>query len=301
MTPNRETSRALAYRACTEIFLTQGRFPTVDLVVEATGVNNRRLASEVIKQWRQDLAERFREQQIEVPEAIRQLWQQALAEANQALAGERKQLEQAQQALAQEKAAWDKAVAERDREIDRLRQALEEKARDLERFSAELDRLKAALDDRQSRLAAALEENGHLKGRLQEAHAHLEAARERFEKVSDWANLRILEERERAGQEWSQKVSRLERELSFERLERQKAEARLRQAEERLDALLGQIEARLADKDQELALLRKERDQLTETVSRLKQELPTKRRKAPLRSRRQRKPIRAEDRSESPE
>lgn len=33
MTPNRETSRDLAYQA---------RFPTVDLVVEAIGIKNRR-------------------------------------------------------------------------------------------------------------------------------------------------------------------------------------------------------------------------------------------------------------------
>ena len=294
MTPDRQTPREQAYQACTEIFLQEARFPTVDLVVEAIGVNNRRMASEVIKQWRQDLAQRFREHQLEVPEPIRRLWKQAMDEAHKALAEEHEQLEQARQVLAAERESWQKTLDERNREISRLQEQLAERDATVAKLEQERDGLQDRLEERQSELSAARQEIGQIRGQLQEVQSQLDKTQQRLDGMIDWANRRIEEERGRIAREWSQKLARAEQETTYERLERQKAEARLGQAEERMDLLLGQlktVEVRLAEKEREIALLRQEKEQLaeenqrlSEMVVRLEQGIKRSKRRRPFRS-----------------
>ncbi|MCX8050099.1 MAG: DNA-binding protein [Methylohalobius sp.] len=272
----RGSTRELAFAACDEIFLTQARFPTVDLVTQAIGINNRRLVSEVIQEWRKDLSARFQKDRLEVPEAIRKLWFSALEVAKSQLESERLALEQERSHMAKERQEFKQALLEATREMETLKARLSEKACRIEQLEAELARLHQALEDRQQELIQVGETAARLQGQLEEARAALEKAEKRVEGTMQWANLRIEEERTRIGKEWQHRLTQLEGEAAQERLWRQTAEARLKHAEDRLDQVLSQ----LAQKDQALSILRqekedwlKERHNLHETIQCLERRL----------------------------
>lgn len=256
--PSQNHPRELAYQACTAIFLEDGRLPTIDLVCERTGNQNRRLTGDVLKTWRKDLAERFREHQLDVPAPIRTLWQQALAEAKKALAAERealtverRQLDQERTEQARQREALQARLAERDRLIDTLET-------EITALKAELERVRSALEQKRADLEAARGDAGRLQGSLTEARTTIEKLEARVDGTLQWATSRIEEERTRIGAEWQREVNRLKNENSRLTLDGQFFEARQRQAEARLDALL----EKLSERETEIAGLQADKERL---------------------------------------
>ncbi len=265
-----QSTRERAFKACDAIFLEHARFPTVDAVAEAIRVNSRRLISEVIKEWRQNLAARFRKDRAEVPEAVRKLWLSALAAAEASLASQRQALEDQRLELESQRLEWQRTLKEQERQIASLRDALDEKAQSIQSLSQKLEQLSAALD--QARLACS-----RLEGQLEEAKVAQQKAEERASGTIEWANLRIEEERTRLEKTWQDKLAKLEIDHSRLRLDVQCAEARQRQAEERLDRVLKQ----LAERDAALAKSQAEKEALLGKIHALETAL-ARRKRAPL-------------------
>src|SRR5665647_383040 len=81
-----------AYEACEAFFAETGQMPTIDAIKPIIGVNSPSTISSAIKAWKNDLSQTIRKDQGVLPgvpanltDTVNALWQQALAEARQAL------------------------------------------------------------------------------------------------------------------------------------------------------------------------------------------------------------------------
>jgi hypothetical protein len=170
-------TRTLAYEAA-GMLMSEGTFPTIELVERRIGIKSRAAISLALTQWRTDHAQAFNERKFmpQLPDAVstlmETLWLKAIEEARlQAetqLADERAKLEEARQAAIAEVESANRLVLEAQAERDRSMQA----RLSAESAAAELRIVITGLKDEvSSEKAAKLSVEGRLAQLAEEARA----------------------------------------------------------------------------------------------------------------------------------
>lgn len=274
---------SLAYECCDQVFLEEGRFPTIDAIRERIHINSPAVIKRAMNDWTLHFVDKHR-RKLEHPnmpavlvDAAESLWQLALQQAGQAY-GER------QAALDRREADWqdrlqalEKQRADQEQawrqESERMAQELAAQADVVLELSGQLGTTAARLDDTEQWLAEARQDLSRVEGALAEARAANEAqAREwaaKFEKDHAWHLRRIEEEKELLRKQQAKTLADQKRALEQARID-----------QEALRIRLTQIMHQVGDSLERQSKLEAENATLREKLARTEQALASEREKA---------------------
>jgi hypothetical protein len=274
---------SLAYECCDQVFLEEGRFPTIDAIRARIQINSPAVIKRAMNDWTLHFVEKHR-RKLEHPnmpaalvDAAESLWQLALQQAGQAYgerqaALDRKEADWQDRLQALEKQRADQEQAWRQ-ESERMAQELAAQADVVLELSGQLGTTAARLDDTEQWLAEARQDLSRVEGALAEARAANEAqAREwaaKFEKDHAWHLRRIEEEKELLKEQQARTLADQKRALEQARID-----------QEALRIRLTQIMHQVGDSLERQSKLEAENATLREKLARTEQALASEREKA---------------------
>jgi hypothetical protein len=274
---------SLAYECCDQVFLEEGRFPTIDAIRERIHINSPAVIKRAMNDWTLHFVDKHR-RKLEHPnmpavlvDAAESLWQLALQQAGQAYgerqaALDRKEADWQDRLQALEKQRADQEQAWRQ-ESERMAQELAAQADVVLELSGQLGTTAARLDDTEQWLAEARQDLSRVEGALAEARAANEAqAREwaaKFEKDHAWHLRRIEEEKELLKEQQARTLADQKRALEQARID-----------QEALRIRLTQIMHQVGDSLERQSKLEAENATLREKLARTEQALASEREKA---------------------
>lgn len=234
---------SLAYECCDQVFLEEGRFPTIDAIRARIQINSPAVIKRAMNDWTLHFVEKHR-RKLEHPnmpaalvDAAESLWQLALQQAGQAY-GER------QTALDRREADWqdrlqalEKQRADQEQawrqESERMAQELSSQTDVVLELSGQLGTTAARLENTEQWLAEAKQDLSRVEGALTEARTANETqARDwaaKFEKDHTWHLRRIEEEKELLRKQQAKTLADQKRALEQARIDQEALRIRLTQ------------------------------------------------------------------------
>ncbi|MBF6649119.1 DNA-binding protein [Methylobacter sp. BlB1] len=281
---------SLAYECCDQVFLEEGRFPTIDAIRERIHINSPAVIKRAMNDWTLHFVDKHR-RKLEHPkmpaalvDAAESLWQLALQQA-QAAYGERQaaldrkeadwqsRLQALEQARADQELAW-------QQEAGRMAQELTAQADVVLELSGQLGTTAARLENTEQWLAESRQDLSRAQGALAEARAANETqAREwtiKFEKDHEWHLRRIEEEKDLLKKRQAKALADQKRALELAQIDQEALRIRLTQImhqvgdslerQNKLEAENAALREQLAQAEQALASEREKAKKLSSLV-----------------------------------
>lgn len=266
---SKKNTYTLAYEACETYFVETGQMPTIDKIKAIIGINTPTIISSAIKDWKASLSQTVRNGQTPKPgvpsilnDAIADIWEQALSEANAAVNGKIAVLQTKQAALEEQEAAL---YAERDRVQQMLafsEQKFQEEITYLKnentRLMSEASTLTEQTECFRALATQAEKNNAVLTEAIHQEKDKLQRLEVQYDKEHNWALKRIEEEKDRHRKQTQNEMNRLQSETNRSKQAQEifqaKVELMEKQATENRDRII-ELERNLSDEKLKLAEL----------------------------------------------